>query len=926
MIQELLGQSNYIGKDGFYWWIGQVETQRGSQPKKSDDRYKVRIVGQHLKDCNAVAYDDLPWAIVMMPATAPRREGNTDFQSVKYKAGDWVVGFFLDGMNGQQPVIMGSIGQQYNSTTQIEKDKPDTDCLAFTTFADKSINPSLGASATEIDNKTAGKPADLKAPPNTSNDSASKLLLATKCCNSETNPAGEYFCVEVADAKCEDGAKDKTKFQTILQELFFNIQTSGGQFGSKILSPYTGKLYNYIDIAQGYVNKTTRLASSLVGRVKGEVFALVKQGAKAIIQFLLTEEVVDPDHPEQFVGPYADPSKAVKPVKKRVGRLRGLTKWLNDQLKYINCQMEDLDKRLIDFITKLIFEALEKAFNAARCWVDKIVNDILNKILDFLNSAISSMLGALQELLTIIESPLNILGAALAKVFDLLGITCGGPTNKCSSDEQQTDCSGSCAKPGKQSDFLDDLIKAVENGNLDTAAGNCSDYQNTPDIAQTNVYVIGGVTNPDTYTDTTPVTLPPTVVDPTLSPTTYSTSPTTTPTTTSTTPTGTTTPTVIRPITTPPELSLSSNLLDNLNNIVVDRELVSAGTLAVAPSSVADTAFTVNVPNPSGTGTIANKLYTHYGSAQIISSSSSVSSVQYVSVTTEKITYALSTDKSLVFKGDTITFTLVANGGVVEDGTIFTYAMFGNIVPEIFSDGKTTGTMRMTGNIAQKSVTIQEDKYLTQSEGVTFNILETGSTVPFTIVPSVTTTTTTATSVPSFTPPVLGKPEVCDDGRIMDIPIISKGDAYIVPPIVVIEGAGFGASATADLDADGYLSKIVIKTPGTGYFPARFRNNCVISDFRVISPGIGYYNTPTVYVNGKSNVARAIIDENGYLSGVEVTDKTQTFGCTPKIEIYGGNGLGARVVPIMECRDDVKHTLYVEGIAPYGTDTVIDCP
>ena len=88
MIQELLGQSNYIGKDGFYWWIGQVETQRGSQPKKSDDRYKVRIVGQHLKDCNAVAYDDLPWAIVMMPATAPRREGNTDFQSVKYKAGD----------------------------------------------------------------------------------------------------------------------------------------------------------------------------------------------------------------------------------------------------------------------------------------------------------------------------------------------------------------------------------------------------------------------------------------------------------------------------------------------------------------------------------------------------------------------------------------------------------------------------------------------------------------------------------------------------------------------------------------------------------------------------------------------------------------------------------------------------------------------
>ena len=197
MIQELLGQSNYIGKDGFYWWIGQVETQKGSQAKKSDDRYKVRIVGQHLKDCNAVPYDDLPWAIVMMPATAPRREGNTDFQSVKYKAGDWVIGFFLDGTNGQQPVIMGSIGQQYNSTIQIQKDKPAGDCLAFTTFADKDLNPSTGAAATEAEKQKAGKPADYKAPPNTSNENASAILLATKCCNSETNPAGEHFCVEV---------------------------------------------------------------------------------------------------------------------------------------------------------------------------------------------------------------------------------------------------------------------------------------------------------------------------------------------------------------------------------------------------------------------------------------------------------------------------------------------------------------------------------------------------------------------------------------------------------------------------------------------------------------------------------------------------------------------------------------------------------
>ena len=147
MIQEFLGQTNFAGRDGFYWWIGQVETQKGGQAK-SDDRYKVRIVGQHLKDCNAVAYDDLPWAIVMMPATAPRREGGTSFQSVEYKAGDWVIGFFLDGSGGQQPVIMGSIGQQYKaSSTHTGKEKPASDCL------DGSNNP-------------AGSKPDINQPPN----------------------------------------------------------------------------------------------------------------------------------------------------------------------------------------------------------------------------------------------------------------------------------------------------------------------------------------------------------------------------------------------------------------------------------------------------------------------------------------------------------------------------------------------------------------------------------------------------------------------------------------------------------------------------------------------------------------------------------------------------------------------------------------
>lgn len=52
--------SHQVGSDGFNWWIGQIESNSSDDPKKSG-RYKVRIVGQHLKDCNSTATKDLPW-------------------------------------------------------------------------------------------------------------------------------------------------------------------------------------------------------------------------------------------------------------------------------------------------------------------------------------------------------------------------------------------------------------------------------------------------------------------------------------------------------------------------------------------------------------------------------------------------------------------------------------------------------------------------------------------------------------------------------------------------------------------------------------------------------------------------------------------------------------------------------------------------
>ena len=70
--------ANFIGKDGFNWWIGQVEADGGAKTEKDElaaNRVKVRILGYHNKSKKVLPTTKLPWATVMMPATHAQKGG-----------------------------------------------------------------------------------------------------------------------------------------------------------------------------------------------------------------------------------------------------------------------------------------------------------------------------------------------------------------------------------------------------------------------------------------------------------------------------------------------------------------------------------------------------------------------------------------------------------------------------------------------------------------------------------------------------------------------------------------------------------------------------------------------------------------------------------------------------------------------------------
>ena len=97
---------NYImGLDGFVWFTGVVENR--NDPAKLG-RVQVRCLGYHTEDLIDIPSKDLPWAHVMMPVTDPSMQGLGNSPSFLTE-GTWVVGFFRDAMEKQQPVIMGSL-------------------------------------------------------------------------------------------------------------------------------------------------------------------------------------------------------------------------------------------------------------------------------------------------------------------------------------------------------------------------------------------------------------------------------------------------------------------------------------------------------------------------------------------------------------------------------------------------------------------------------------------------------------------------------------------------------------------------------------------------------------------------------------------------------------------------------------------------
>ena len=925
-----------IGNDGFTWWVGQVEaTANDEENNKGGYRCKVRIVGEHTSNKESLPTKKLQWATTIMPANVPYMPGNIGGGNSGLVKGCWVIGFYLDN-DKQKPIIMGSIGTVPGATAVINNIDPN-DSEAFKTgVGTGDLAPNPAKDGQEGKDGTAKTGGGLATGRKRGDDEEDVPLPPAKV----EAIKDEQWCQVVAE-KCKKPDL-KTQMTSIIGELLQDIQNNNGQIGTYYVSKVTGGINSAVGTARGKVNKAITVVKEFLARVKGWITTKIQEAVD-----LLVKAILKPNESGNVLTP--------------------VTEWFNNILKDLGCKMADLGERLIAWLTNLLMNLFNQIYRAAICHIDEIVNGIISKIHQLMNELLDSVLGPLQDILGAIAAPLNMIGEAINYVLKLLGISCSGPDQTCAKYKKVcTD--GGKEKDEDDKDFLDDLLDSIDNLFGDTPADYtqyiCEEAFTGRPLTITTVGFVGGVPAPGT-TITKRQKLTYSIGDLTV----------------------TEGETAVFTVKRGGFIDIASSVkfktLKNQGTATAGTDyLEQEGILGFAPGESEKTitvqtlvdnerdpneTFFIRLKKNSPENGITTEFIKNIGTCTIIEKdlkddydpydpepidpfvpipdpptddlpdNPNVPDVpeEEDDETVLSPTFNVTANRTTCPEGEFIIYTISTTNLV--DGSILYYNLSGNgITGSDIIGGRLSGRFIINRNEAKVTVGIEEDNEIEDVETLTFSITGKGASVDVLItVPDDQDIDDIDDGVgdkpetvfEEFRPPTVGPPITDDRGGIIEIPIDDPGDAWLEPPIVIIGGEGTGATGTALLDESGVVTEVRVQSSGFGYKKNLATDNdvrCIIDAFTILRPGIGYTSVPDLYVNGELGVAEAVINDDGFVIGARILNRELTFDRFPAVDIVGGGGYGAKLLPSLACLDTAA--LSTIGATKIGTGKYIDCP
>jgi hypothetical protein len=406
MIEEQLFQKHFVGRDGFVWWIGQVvdETKwrdniNGRRVASTEaipgfgERFKVRIMGYHTANLDDLKDDELPWATVMYPVTAGSG-GASASTSAQLRQGTFVFGFFLDGEDAQQPVIMGVLGN--NAQTSLEKKVPKIGFLPFSGYTvDNKVAVTNIKTSNEKNKATQVKtPGTTKTPETGVISDTQGATSGSKDLASEQQKKDGNIPTPMAKlTRC--GRNDVKGISADIEKLILIVENL-----TKLSGDFSTQLTGRIDRIQKRIeNAVTDAITFVTSKIKNIVEAVRKS---------IIEKVNDTVKNSYFLF-FPNLRPAVKEAQ-------------NKTLDLLSCAINKIIQGLLELVGNQIKNVVNKAINVPICLAEGVAGAIVGQVAGFISGLIDSILQPINALLQTVGAAANLAGQILSIIKKIFGL------------------------------------------------------------------------------------------------------------------------------------------------------------------------------------------------------------------------------------------------------------------------------------------------------------------------------------------------------------------------------------------------------------------------------------------------------------------------------------------------------------------------
>ena len=356
-------ETNFIGRDPMQWWIGQVtDPEKGEwgnslEKQEAEDgediyshRCRVRIVGYHGNDAE-LPDKDLPLAHILLPPNMSTVGGRGS--TTRYVGGEVVVGFFLDGADGQQPIIFGTLFKQ-----SFVEDK--LTAARFNAFKQTEFTPYTPPNDRDL---SGGHQLHKESPiKNTfSPGERNKTLSQKKKENGTDQSVTNYTaCEDNEISKISDALKDFTRQINNFQKL-------------NTTDVFVNPVYGGIVDIKSEIQLTTN-------RIHNSMTKLVRRGRSWVIQETLDKmsTTLADKIPKPNQAPTAEAMSALTNT--------------------IFCNFEKIQDGLLDYLFQSLENMLGQVLDVPICGIENFMSDMFGQINNILDTTLGDMFSQLNNI------------------------------------------------------------------------------------------------------------------------------------------------------------------------------------------------------------------------------------------------------------------------------------------------------------------------------------------------------------------------------------------------------------------------------------------------------------------------------------------------------------------------------------------------